>query len=138
MKNIYIYEVDLNQRNLILVGINKLQELSVEEISSIYCINIDLLDKTIYKPSLLVTQLKFWEWDDSFSDIEEKEILEKVYQTFSEQEIEEKIIKPLSSVESIIWPLPHLVYNLVEFKNYLFLQEEIWISIASSPYTIMY
>jgi hypothetical protein len=34
--------------------------------------------------------------------------------------------------------LPHLVYNLVEFKNYLFLQEEIWISIASSPYTIMY
>jgi hypothetical protein len=102
MKNIYIYEVDLNQRNLILVGITKLLELSVEEISSIYCINIDLLDKTIYKPSLLVTQLKFGEWDDSFSDKEEKEILEKIYQTFSEQEIEEKIIKPLSSVESII------------------------------------
>lgn len=102
MKNMYIYEVGLNQRNLIVVGTTKLQELSIEEVKSTYCISIDLLEKNIYKPSLLVTQLKFGEWDDSFSEEEEKEIIEKIYQTFSEQEIEEKIIKPLSSVESII------------------------------------
>jgi len=102
MNKIYLYSTGFNDENLMLIGIVDIKKLEQEEILNLNCVCIELNNKIIYKPSSFVSQIKFGEWDDSFSDEEEKEILEKIYQTFSEQEIEEKIIKPLSSVESII------------------------------------
>lgn len=117
MNKLYIFSKGLNDNNLLLVGIVDIKKISYEETIKLKCICVELKDRLLYKPSSFISQIKFGEWDDSFSDEQEKEMLKIIFKTFSEQEIEEKIIKPLSSVESIIWPLSYLVYNLDEFKN---------------------
>jgi len=96
---IYIYGKDFYNKDLILVGIVPFEEV-LKNIYAVLCIPVNLDKKYILNINRLTTELKLAEWDEIQDDEKEQHRLtEKLFQTFSKEEIEEKIIKPLMKDE---------------------------------------
>lgn len=98
MKEIFVYATRYGEESSYLVGIKNTKKLSNEELLKFKCIFIDLKEKIISdKIASFNSSVKFGMWED----LQEKEedVLNRIYQTFSKEEIEEKIIKPLMQNE---------------------------------------
>lgn len=93
--NIYVYGKDFYTKDLILVGIVPFDEV-LKNVYAVLCIPVNLDKKYILNVNRLTTELKLAEWDEIQNDEEEQHrLIEKLFQTFTKEEIEEKIIKPL-------------------------------------------
>ena len=89
----FINGIDLRNKNVVVVCIKEKHRDGLKSVV------IDLEQKIIYDPNDVISELKFGEWMMYISIEQQKEYLKRIKETFTEQEIEEKIIKPLMKSE---------------------------------------
>ena len=89
-----IYPVAKLPRQILLINKDDLPYIGKERALEVKCIMIDFDHKSIDAPIELEKHLKFNPWEE-ISEAERREFLQKLGAIFSDEDILEKIIKPL-------------------------------------------
>ena len=80
---------------ILIVNKDDVSYIGKERALEVFCVQVDFRHTTLYPVVELEKHLKFNPWEE-IADTERDAYLEKLNATFSEQDIAEKIIKPLA------------------------------------------
>ncbi len=89
-----IYPIAKLSQQILLINKDDIPYIGKERALEVKCIRIDFDQKSIDTPIELEKHLKFNPWEE-INEIERQEFLQKLGEMFSDEDILEKIIKPL-------------------------------------------